>query len=192
MKKTEEIGSIYNPYNLIDNPTVYKGGIIIQGVELLPIKKYGIRVPDYYISKRGQLWSMKKMDWRVKVNNFRDKADKNPKNQSINLSTLGQPFWDAGHNFKRKRPNGNTIEIKMAVHHMVKLTWHPFEHYSHEVGISKEAWDSSHPEIKKFIYEQISVDHDDDNPMNNDLNNLFYTTSLRNSNYRKLWRKNVA
>ena len=42
MKKTEEIGSIYNPYNLIDNPTVYKGGIIIQGVELLPIKKYGI------------------------------------------------------------------------------------------------------------------------------------------------------
>ena len=169
-----------------------QGMIQVEGIDLLPIQRYGIPVPDYYISKCGQLWSTKTNKWRVKVSNFRDKADTKEKNQSINLSTLGQPFWDAGHNFKRKRTNGNTIEIKMPVHHMVKLSWHPFEHYSHEVGISKEAWDSSHPQIKKFIYEQIIIDHDDDNPMNNHLSNLFYSTSLRNSNHRKLWGKNAA
>ena len=163
--------------------------ILVEGIQLLPIKKYGIPVPDYYISKCGQLWSTKTNDWRVKVANFRDKADKKPKNQSINLSTVGQPFWDAGHNFKRKRRSGNTIEIKMPVHHMVKLSWHPLENYSHEIGITKEEWDSAPQPFKQLAYDTVLIDHIDDDVSNNHLSNLQYSTPLKNSNYRKQWSK---
>ena len=102
------------------------------------------------------------------------------------MTTPGKPFWDAGMKYKSKRST-NVVEFRMKLHIAVKTAWNPLEDYTHEIGITKEIWDSTHPIIQNYMYETMLIDHIDDDITNNHLSNLQYSTPLKNSNYRKLW-----
>jgi len=70
----------------------------------------------------------------------------------------------------------------------VKTVWHPLKDYSHEIGMSKKEWNELPHSAKQIMHECILVDHIDDDISNNNLDNLQYSTPLRNSNYRKKWK----
>ena len=49
----------------------------------------------------------------------------------------------------------------------------------------KDEWDTLSDKVKSYIECGMVVDHWDDNPLNNHIDNLRWCTSLENSNHRK-------
>ena len=161
--------------------------LIIDGIELRPVSKFRIEIVDYYVSKCGKIWSEKTKKWKKPFRNWRGKTGEGkPKCYDFSMTTPGKPFWDAGMKYKSKRST-NVVEFRMKLHIAVKTAWNPLEDYTHEIGITKEIWDSTHPMIQNYMYETMLIDHIDDDITNNHLSNLQYSTPLKNSNYRKLW-----
>ena len=64
------------------------------------------------------------------------------------------------------------------MHQAVKEAWEPYEDYLDTL---------SREELIILARESMLIDHKDDDISNNHLDNLEYSTPLKNSNYRKLW-----
>ena len=92
--------------------------------------------------------------------------------------TEGKPFWDKGCQYKPKKNAPTRIEFKIKLHLAVKDAWDPYEEFLKT--LTKE-------DLISLVLEDMSVDHIDDDPLNNNYENLQYTTGLRNSNHRKKW-----
>ena len=162
--------------------------IFVEGIELKPIERFDIQIPDYYVSKCGKIWSSKTNKWKKTFENWRGKkGEGKPKCIDFSITTPAKPFRDLGMQYSKKGGR-ETVEFRLKLHYVVKTVWHPLKDYSHEIGISKEEWNELPHSAKQFIYECILVDHIDDDISNNHLDNLQYSTPLRNSNYRKKWK----
>ena len=77
------------------------------------------------------------------------------------------------------------IQFSLTIHKAVKEAYHPFDDYTHEVGISKEDWEKTPESVKLLVEECIYIDHKDDDPTNNHLDNLQYSTPKQNNCFRK-------
>ena len=162
--------------------------ILVEGIQLLPLKRFGLTIPDYYVSKCGMVWSSKTNKWKAVFKNWRQKKGiGKPKCYDFSVTTLAKPFRDLGMKYKKKSTTRDTTEFRVKIHQAVKTVWHPLENYSHEIGITKEQWDSAPQPFKQLAYDTVLIDHIDDDVSNNHLSNLQYSTPLRNSNFRKLW-----
>ena len=80
------------------------------------------------------------------------------------------------------------LQFCLTVHKAVKNAFHPFNDYTHEVGISKEEWEKTPESVKLLVEECIYIDHKDDDPTNNNLDNLQYSTPKQNNYFRKKGR----
>ena len=162
--------------------------ILVEGIQLLPLKRFGLTIPDYYVSKCGMVWSSKTNKWKAVFENWRQKKGiGKPKCYDFSVTTLAKPFRDLGMKYTKKSTTRDTAEFRVKIHQAVKTVWHPLENYSHEIGITKEQWDSAPQPFKQLAYDTVLIDHIDDDVSNNHLSNLQYSTPLRNSNFRKLW-----
>ncbi len=165
-----------------------QGMIQVDGIDLLPLKRFRILIPNYYVSECGKVWSAKVKKWKSVFKNWRGKkGEGKPKCYDFSVTTPAQPFRDRGMKYKKKSTTRDTAEFRIKIHHAVKTVWHPFEDYSHEIGISKEIWNETHPIIQGILHDTMLIDHKDDDVSNNHLSNLQYSTPLKNSNFRKLW-----
>ena len=153
--------------------------MIIDGIEFRPIKKYGITIPHYFVSKCGKVWSDKQKKYLSIYENWRQKKGVGkPKCYEFSMTTEGKPFWDAGHQHKPKRKGSTVIEFRHKLHQAVKEAWEPYEDYLNTLN---------REELIVLAKESMLIDHKDDDVSNNNLNNLQYSTPLKNSNHRKLW-----
>lgn len=156
--------------------------ITIDNIKYKPVRKHGIVIPNYYVSKCGMVWNDKSKKFITPYKNYRNNkvVDKKPKCMSFSMTTEGQPYWDKGYKYKPKKNSKRLVEFRMKLHLAVIDAWRPYS--DHLKVLTRE-------QLEELALESICVDHIDDNPENNHLDNLQYSTPLKNSNWRKEWGK---
>ena len=88
--------------------------------------------------------------------------------------------------YHKNTPNCKNERLCVPVHRLKKETLESLNTNYHELGITKDDWERT-PEIIKTILNEGGpvIDHHDRNPLNNEITNLKWKTSLGNSSHRK-------
>ena len=153
--------------------------IIIDNIQFAPLPKYGIIIPHFFVSKCAKVWNDRTKRYLKPTKDYQ--GDKSVKCLAVNILTEGKPFWDAGHKYKEKKNAKGFIELRIKLHIAVKTAWEPYRDYLNKL---------SREELINLAEENMLIDHDNDDPLDNDLSNLVYSTSVRNSDIRKKWARN--
>jgi hypothetical protein len=164
-----------------------------------PVVRYGKVIPGYYCNKEGQIFSVKrnrflapKPKWQARLkeegNRFRC--------YSYILSIPKGLFEDYDH---RARGKAHSPAISVDAHRAVMETWRPIDQYPPEMVA--EEWNQvitpdmiGQPRIpesaKEWIRKTAYVDHIDDDPANNNVDNLRWVKPIENQSFRKAASKN--
>ncbi len=167
--------------------------------EFKPIKKFGIEVPNYFVSKDGRVLSTRTSKPKIlnptyetieqgykvphiiglRVNRkdnpeLFEEYDYNTSQQNLNVP--GSKYYKK----LTKDPNLTTINIKY--HRAVMEVWKPIDEYP---PIPKEDWDKCPESAKQFIRDAAIIDHIDSDTRNNHVDNLEWTTPKDNQFSRK-------
>jgi hypothetical protein len=132
-------------------------------------------IPNYYVSNFGRIrkWDTKKSKW------FYPKLH----NRIQKVSGFGA-FQSVTINYKTKKPSCKT----QRVHRLVAQAFMPLNDHP---PIPKVDWDKTPDSVKEMIKQCIIIDHIDDNPHNNYLNNLRWCTPHENNPHNKKRSMNV-
>ena len=139
----------------------------------LPLKRFGKEVPDYEVSDQGRVK-------RISTN------------QILTPNTTGQPWknWAAlcvtiripCSDFFGEEYKYSSTSITCRVHRLVMEAFRPIDEYP---PIPKSDWDAAPESAKQFIRESVVIDHINNDPLDNRLENLRWISSLQNSAVRK-------
>jgi hypothetical protein len=84
--------------------------------------------------------------------------------------------------YKKETPACTTCKITVSVHRLVMESHKPIDHFP---PIPKNEWDATPESAKKIIRDSCVVDHIDNNPLNNNIENLRWVTLKENQTYIK-------
>ena len=139
----------------------------------LPLVRFGKQIPNYQISDQGNVWDTSK-------------------NQPVQPKTTGQPWknWAAlcvsvripSNDFFGEEYIYASKSITCRVHRLVMEAFRPIDEYP---PIPKSDWDAAPESAKKFIRESVVIDHINNDPLDNRLENLRWVSALENSAARK-------
>ena len=153
--------------------------IWFDGIEFTPLLDYEIVVKDYYISRCAKVLNYRTKKYLNAYENYRGKKEHGDfKSMRINFTTDGQPYWDKGHMYPAKGKNKDKVKRKMHLHQAVKQSWEPYRNYVNTL---------SREQLIELAMEACLIDHIDDDPRNNKIENLQYSTPMKNANDRKKW-----
>ena len=154
--------------------------VTIDGIEFTPLIDYEIVSSFLLVSKCGLVYNLKTGKYLKPSESYRStKANGDFKGMRLNFSTEGQPYWDRGMKYPACDKKGKLIKRKMHLHQAVLQSWKPYRTTVLE-SLSRE-------ELIELAMEACLIDHFDDNARNNHIDNLRYSTPLRNANFRKKW-----
>ena len=153
--------------------------------ELRPVVWRRKEVPDYYLNRQGKVWSSKRSgEFLTPSYEVSRQASGLVVKTAVkyNLSIPKGMYED--YNFSTYGKQNVKWEIMtIRVHRAMMETWKPLEENPPKDLLHE--WDSLSEIVKLYIEGGMVVDHWDDNPLNNHLENLRWCTSLENSNHRK-------
>ena len=155
--------------------------------EMKPAICYGKEYDKWLVSECGKIWSTS-MD-RFLAGSKRYCYTKEGKHLcEIRLSlTTPSGFWEDGSGRLRRldRP-GTCLERKISLHKVVIDTWAPLYNNPPE-GILWKEWEIVRdlPSVYNHISKSVVIDHIDDDPTNNHLNNLRRVNDWDNQSTRK-------
>lgn len=144
-----------------------------------PVQRFGKIIPGYYVSNLGRI-----MGRRGKIYIGRQSkklARKNDKTARLTFDfRVPHGFYP---NYVYRNPVGEkNVVITVAVHRLVMDAFKPLDEYP---PIPKEDWGKTPESAKNFIRDTVVIDHINDDPFDNRVENLRWVSSLQNSNYRK-------
>lgn len=139
----------------------------------VPLKRFGKVIPDYMISDQGRV---------RKVST----------NEILKPYTTGQPDkgWAAlcvgitipRTDFFGEEYNYSSRKITVRIHKLVMESFRPIDEYP---PIPKSDWEAAPESARQFIRESVLVDHINNDPLDNRLENLRWISALQNSGVRK-------
>lgn len=157
--------------------------------ELRPLVWRKKEVPSYFLNMEGGLWSDKRNRFLTPSYEVVRYADGTVVKTAVkyNLS-IPSDFYEDYNYSKNGKEKSQHKDIPweimtIRVHRAMMETWKPFDENPPED--LKDEWDSLSDKVKYYIEGGMVVDHWDDNPLNNHIDNLRWCTSLENSNHRK-------
>ena len=178
----------------MQNDTITCDGIIFK-----PLIDLEILVPNFFVSKCAKIIEIKKNRTIRHVKQkewYRNKKEYGDfKGMRIEFTTDIQPYLDNGHQYKATDKFGKRCVRKIYVHTAVLQSWDPYRPYLEKMllnGIPEEVKEEalSWPGIMDLInlaVKNCMIDHIDDNPRNNNIDNLRYSNLRDNANHRKKW-----
>lgn len=141
-----------------------------------PVVRFGKVIPGYYVSNLGRVLAK---NGKV-MEEYRFERTQGGKGAaaSVKFSIPSNFFSDYTY---CKNSNGRE-RVNLRIHRLVMDAFRPIDEYP---PIPKEDWDKTPESAKKFIRDSVFVDHINDDPFDNRLENLRWVSSVQNSNYRK-------
>jgi hypothetical protein len=145
-----------------------------------PIVRFGKKIPGYFVSKEGQIYSSfsrkflklaadySKRSGRVEALRFTAEVDT-------------ETFDDYDYYAGNSRKDGCRITLR--AHKAVMDTWKPIDENPPEQ--LKNTWNEVPEEWRQWVRDTAYIDHIDDDPTNNHIDNLRWVTPKENSCYRK-------
>ena len=156
--------------------------------EWRPVKRWRMVIPGYYVNKKGEVISTKGKQpkfLKPTVNKCKRKGNWENKILESLQYTLMVPkdfFPDYTPKPRRDLKNARTVCIRASVHKTVMEVWKPIED---NPPIPVEDWNECPETAKQFIIDCAIIDHLDDDPANNHVDNLRWCTPKENSSWRK-------
>ena len=178
------------PYYLDDFERIQSDMELINslyGDEFKPIVRWNKVIPGYFISKYGKVISTRgKTPIEMKIIKNRQVGASNSKRKVLSTSfKVGLPpdFFD---DYVYKSTDGkesSNSSVRIATHRAVMETWKPIDEYP--PNQLKNDWDKAPESFKQWVKDTAFIDHIDDDPTNNCLDNLRWVTPLQNHFLRK-------
>ena len=157
-------------------------------MEMKPAICYDRVIDKWLVSRCGKVWSsgqgFNKLISGRKKYSYRKGNKRKLRGIEIHLKTpIG--FWEDGSGAYHGSW-GKQVGREITVHKIVMDTWAPLYDNPPE-GITWEEWEIARdlPTVYDHISKTIVIDHIDDDPTNNHLDNLRRTTSWDNNSVRK-------
>ena len=148
---------------------------------------HGKEYDKWLVSKCGKIWSLtnNKLIKGSKVFVRRKDGSRVTTDMKTYMS-VPKGFWEDGSGYNYNGKRRNTIHRNIKIHKMVMDTWAPLYDNPPE-GIVWEEWEIVRdlPSVYNHISKTICIDHIDDDPTNNHLDNLRRVTSWDNQSTRK-------
>ena len=150
--------------------------------EFKPLIRYQTEIPHNFISEDGRVFNSKNNKLRSphKVWNHRSTGDRRLKSLCVTITIPGGLFPD--YSFRRRHKNNKNEMLNVDLHRAVMETWRPIDEYP---PIPTEDWDKCPESANQWIRDTAIVDHKDDDPSNNHVNNLQWVIPKDNNPYRK-------
>jgi len=173
-----------NLYNMnSDNITMNIDG---KDMEMIPAICFGKVYDKWLVSKCGKIWSIHSS--RIlpgTIDYIQMKEGRRAKNIKYNFSAPID-FWEDGSGLIRKDRPSTFLQRNIRKHQIIMDTWAPLYDNPPE-GIVWEEWEIVRdlPTVYNHISKTVVIDHIDDDPTNNHLDNLKRVTSWDNNKTRK-------
>jgi hypothetical protein len=145
-----------------------------------PIVRYGRQIPGYYVSKEGQVFSTKTQRI-IKYGITRSKGTERIESLKFTANVPKDFFED--YSYRQRRKGENTATISLTAHRTVMEVWKPIDENPPEQ--LKKTWDQVPEEWRQWVRETALIDHIDNDPTNNHVDNLRWVTPKENNVFRK-------
>ena len=167
-----------------DNITMNIDG---KDIEMKPAICFGKVYDKWLVSRCGKVWSphYNRIIRGSKFYEYKKNNVKKLKGIMHQMQVEEEDFWGDGSGLERDGYDDRWRRI-IKQHKIVMDTWAPL-YDNPPKGISWEFWEigRKYPDNLKFYSESIVIDHIDDNPANNHLDNLRRVTTWDNQASRK-------
>ena len=156
-------------------------------IEFKPAVCYGWTHDKWFVSRCGKLWSLSiKKELKPSIKYSYSKWAVGGRKISRSNLTISTPpnFWPDGSGRPHSTKNHWVRDI--TVHKIVMDTWKPL-YDNPPLGVSGEFWKigRDYPDNLRWYSESVAIDHIDDNPLNNDIDNLRRVSQWDNNPFRK-------
>ena len=152
--------------------------------EFKPLKRFRVTLPGYFVNKEGEIYSQKsgKFLRSRKKYTANHGAPKRLKEVAYNVCISKDLMSDYKYS-DRSGSKKESRELYISKHRATAEAWMPIDENPPEQ--LKECWDSLPEEAKQWVRDTALVDHKDDNPENNHVDNLQWVVPKDNQKYRK-------
>ena len=152
---------------------------------LKPIRKYGLIIPDYFVTKCAKIYSNKSKKF-LKQNRSvgNDRSSRGSASNYMRVS-MNVPigFFSDLDDFNYYEDNSISYRLCFDVHRVVLEAWKPID--DNPPQRLKDDWDKVPESFRQWVRETAVIDHIDGNPINNHLYNLRWCTPKENNSHRK-------
>ena len=158
-----------------------------QDIEMKPAICFGKEYDKWLVSECGKIWSIRFNRLKKGTADFSRRKDGSKK--IIRMKTfmsVPKGFWEDGSGNAHESYGPWWIHRDISVHKIVMDTWAPLYDNPPE-GIVWEEWEIVRdlPSVYNHISKTVVIDHIDDDPTNNHLNNLRRVNDWDNNHIRK-------
>ncbi len=142
-----------------------------------PAIKFGVVIPNCFVSNRGRLRNASGKLLKIFNRPAGDGRGSGRAAQSVFSMKIPKGL------FKHRQDEGyGFVKVRFVVHRLVIETFKPLDEYP---PIPKDEWDELPESAKAIIRSCCLVDHIDNNPFNNRIDNLRWCTPLENNSVNK-------